>query len=66
MTQRLIRLALVALMIIVFGWLVTEPTDVLGWFVKIPLIAILYGCFRVLDDFIPESIKKESYDTEEN
>lgn len=66
MTQRLIRLALVALMIIVFGWLVTEPTDALGWFVKIPLLAILYGCFKVLDDFIPESIKKENYDAEEN
>lgn len=66
MTQRLIRLALVALMIIVFGWLVTEPTDALGWLVKIPLLAILYGCFRVLDDFIPESIKKENYDAEEN
>lgn len=66
MTQRLIRLALVALMIIVFGWLITEPKGFLDWFVKIPLLAILYGCFRVLDDFIPESIKKENYDTEEN
>lgn len=66
MTQRLIRLALVALMIIVFGWLITEPTNVLDWLVKIPLLAILYGCFRVLDDFIPESIKKENYDAEEN
>lgn len=66
MTQRLIRLALVALMIIVFGWLVTEPTTIFDWFVKISLLAILYGCFRVLDDFLPESLKKENYDAEEN
>lgn len=66
MTQRLIRLVLVALMIIVFGWLVTEPTNIFDWLVKLPLLAILYGCFKVLDDFIPESIKKENYDAEEN
>lgn len=61
-----IEWGIVALILLVFGWLITEPTDVLGWFVKIPLLAILYGCFRVLDDFIPESIKKENYDTEEH
>lgn len=66
MTEKIIRWALIALMVLVFGWLVTEPTTILDWLVKLPLLAILWGCFKVLDDFIPESIKKENYDTEEH
>lgn len=66
MTEKIIRWALIALMVLVFGWLVTEPTTIMGWLVKLPLLAILWGCFKVLDGFIPESIKKENYDTEEH
>lgn len=59
MIDKLIRWALVALIALVFGWLVSDPETVLGWLVKIPLLAILWGCFKVLDDFLPESLKKE-------
>lgn len=54
---------IIALILLVFGWLVSDPETVLGWLVKIPLLAILWGCFKVLDDFLPESLKKENYDT---
>lgn len=62
--ERLIRWALIALIILVFGWLVTDPKSILDWIVKLPLIAILWGCFKVLGDFLPESLKKEEYDEE--
>lgn len=61
-----IEWGIVILILLLFGWLITEPKGFLDWLVKIPLLAILYGCFRVLDDFLPESLKKENYDAEEN
>lgn len=57
---------IIALILLVFGWLVTDPKSFWDWLVKLPLIAILWGCFKVLGDFLPESIKKENYDTEEH